>query len=84
MPFAVSSTGLLDTLAGRMDCLCLSDLGISALRSRLIRTLAGLKAEEFPLSEWREAVSYLLRMEPDFSSAEEARTFLLDQLRKKK
>lgn len=80
MPFTTSSAGLLDTLADRMECPCLSDLGSPTLRLRLIRTLSGMPAKDFSLQEWQEAASYLLRIETKFSSAEEARGFLLKRL----
>ncbi len=71
---------LLDVLARRIGLSCLSDLCNTSCRSQLLQVLSDLSPGDFPLCQWNEAISYLLRNDMACSSPAQAKTHLLAYL----
>lgn len=74
-----SDFGLLDRLADRMGCECLSDLRIVPLW-RLRVELLSAAYRGFDAHEWNDAVQYLTGEPARFEDAEDARWHLLECL----
>lgn len=66
---------MLDTLAHRLGCICLSDLHFYE-GWWLLPTLETLRDRDYPLSDWNETVCYLTGESKEFQSIEEAHQYL--------
>ena len=71
----MSMPHLLDQLAVREQCVCLSDL---RQRSSVYFALLELPASAFPAEMWRETLHYLTGISLPAGTAEDCRTQLLD------
>lgn len=73
--------GLLDEIAKCIDSYCLSNLHTMECRGAVYAAVLGMEPSGYPVSEWNQAVSYILS-EPvlEFKSQEEARQYLLARL----
>jgi hypothetical protein len=78
---AMSEMHLLDTLAARRGCY-ISDLeAYSLLRMAAIWDLCRIEENQFPLSQWQDAVHYLTGVEKEFASVREIKAFLQNEVR---
>ena len=68
---------LLEQLAALSGCKYLSDLHYRLDERDLNYALRRCPAEDYPLSQWLEAVSYLTGEKAAFATGEQARAFLL-------
>lgn len=73
--------GLLEYLSSECGCMFLSDLRRSNVRFKLDEPLEKVKEDLYSLSEWQEAVCYILGNAPEFSNTNEAKKYLLEQIR---
>lgn len=71
---------LLDTLSSQLQLQCLSDLRLQHLHGELRRRLSQLVPEDFPLSEWKEAVAYILDLPCECHTAQQVQAFFLEAL----
>lgn len=58
----------------------ISDLRLAACRHEMLPRLEALSAGDYSAEKWSEAASYLLGTQTQFSSPEEAKSFLLHNL----
>lgn len=73
--------GLLEYLSSECGCMFLSDLRRSNVRFKLDGPLEKVEEDSYSLSEWQEAVYYILGNAPEFSNVNEAKKYLLEQIR---
>lgn len=73
---------LLEYLRKTTDCLYLSDLRMPAFRDKAVKAALMLEAEAYPLSQWQDAVRYLLGLEGGLLTVEQAREALRGNLPK--
>ena len=70
--------GLLDILRNCLGLEYLSDLKTFENKQQIAAVIDLIPAERYPLSVWQDATLYLTGERRGFATAEEARTFLLD------
>ena len=74
---------LLDRLARDNGTAMLSDLHGYISRKKIYETVCEISSEEYPLEEWEEASSYILREKPPhFRTAQAARQYLCIRLKR--
>ncbi len=71
---------LLDVLSAKVGCLYLSDLKAMVHPERIRAALIHLEASDFSVHDWNDAVNYFVGSAGSFSTAEEAKLFLLSKL----
>ena len=67
---------LLETLQQRTDCLYLSDLHTDQFRRQALQEALAVPAEDYPLNQWRDTLSYLLGRVPTTATLGELRAIL--------
>lgn len=74
---------MLDALYADIGCDYLSDLVdmVRAKSDRLVMALENIKADDYPVEDWNEALKYLLEIEP-VETAQEAKELLLKKITK--
>ena len=72
----VKAMGLLDILAAKSGCMYLSDLS-KGKTLILPHVLMGIKADDFSLWEWEDAVFYLTGEKLSFETPEQAKQYLI-------
>lgn len=72
---------LLNGLASRAGCECLSDLHVPAWRETVCHAVKQVRAEEYTIDAWNEAVRYIGRQEKSFMDQREAQQYLYDILK---
>lgn len=73
--------GLLENLARRIRTVYLSDLRMPRYRRKLIRQIEDVRAVDYELAEWRDAIVYLTGIRgAEVRDMEEAKEFLLERL----
>ena len=68
--------GLLEILAFRSGCMCLSELRQPELLPVIQRALQNIFPQHFSLWEWQDAVAYITGEEFSFESQEQAADYL--------
>ena len=77
---SMSELHLLDILAARHGCF-ISDLNIADfLRKKALSDLCGMEESAYPLYQWQDAVRYLTGDEREFSSVNEIKAFIKQEL----
>ena len=76
----MSELHLLDILAARRGCF-ISDLNLAPfLRRAALSDLCRMEEGVYPLSQWQDAVRYLIGIEKDFTSEKQIRDFILNEM----
>ena len=73
-----TNEGLLDRIAHTLNCSYLSDLRDPALIASICSAISLIAAESYPLRDWKDAAEYITSSAKDFSSSEEARSYLMN------
>ena len=68
---------LLEMLQQTAGCIFLSDIKMQAYRKQIYRALQILKADDFSLADWNEAVWYITQEDIGFCTRQDARAYLL-------
>ena len=68
---------ILETLQQTCGCIFLSDVKMQAYHRQIYHALQILKADDFSLADWNEAVRYITQEDITFCTRQEARTYLL-------
>lgn len=76
---AHTKLGLLDEIAKMLGCTFISDLHQSFWLGHNFELLKQLNANDYCVTEWNNAIIYLTGNEMNFSTAQQAKDYLLSQ-----
>lgn len=74
--------GLLEYLTFKSGLIYLSDLRTPWASVTVVCEVAAISSEYYPVSEWNEAIRYLLNEKVKFIDSAQAREYLLEGLKK--
>lgn len=69
---------LLDDLSRGIGCAYVSDLHEVRWQTALVLALQNIRASDYSVEMWNEAVTYIMNQKTEFSSVREAYEYLLD------
>lgn len=72
----MKNSDLLDELAARVGCICLSDLHYRPYLELARLHMRTLEPERYSLKQWTDAIRYLLGRESDCKTPQEAHALL--------